>query len=166
MISKQECYKILLEMRNEGNNVNEYLNILAGKPKVPSEVIKFINENRNLEVTAFYEKLRSKYNKKRSKLYKTLVDEGNPPENYVKTLSSFITQALIAGESLDDVKRIGFYRSLKLKECAASLYGYFEDQDLTALINLVRLIKTDIKILEEKREKEMTLNGVIQEVNE
>ena len=153
MLSKQECYKILLDMRADGVNVNKPISQLASAPTVPPEVIKFINENRNLAITEFYRVLRKKSNSTKNKLYKEIVTEVQQPMDKVKALSSFITQGVIAGEKLELKERENFFKALRLNECAKVLMNYFENSDIQPLLEMVLLIKNDIKIFENKEIK-------------
>lgn len=153
MLSKQECYKILLDMRADGVNVNKPISQLASASTVPPEVIKFINENRNLAITEFYRVLRKKSNSTKNKLYKEIVTEVQQPMDKVKALSSFITQGVIAGEKLELKERENFFKALRLKECAKALMNYFENSDIQPLLEMVLLIKNDIKIFENKEIK-------------
>lgn len=153
MLNKQECYKILLDLRSQGVNVNRQIGLLAGAPTVPNEVIKFINENRALNVTEFYKVLRKKSNSTKNKLYKELVAETQQPIDKVKALSSFITQGIIAGEKLDPMERENFFEALRLADCAQALMKYFTNSEIQPILETVLLIKNDIKILENKELK-------------
>lgn len=110
------------------------------------EVIKFINDNRQLDLTLFYEKIRKSYNNKKSKLYINLVKETEQPQDVLTTLSSLLTQILLFAKDADD--RQMFLRHSRADEITKVLLGYFRDFDLTNCIKLIKMFKIDIKALE------------------
>lgn len=150
MLTRQDCYKILFEMSNKGLNVQKQISTLSTSTKVPIELIRFINQNRELNVTTFYESLRKKHNAKSSKLYLKLMKEEIEATECLKTLSSYITQVLIMSESIDTGERKSFYNSVRIKEALSALNKYFLEQDITECIDILKMIKSDIKILENK----------------
>ena len=75
MISKNDCLLLLADIKNKGIDTTEPLKELLNSNTLPLSVIKFINENRQLDLAAFYEKIRKNYNKK--KLFKLLSQQFN-----------------------------------------------------------------------------------------
>ena len=70
MITKQDCLILLSEI-----GATDKIKELLAQPTPSVEIIKFINDNRQLDLTRFYEKLRKSYNQKHSKLYINIVKE-------------------------------------------------------------------------------------------
>ena len=64
MITKNDCYLLLSELETSGIDTSVPIKELMSSPSPTLEVIKFINDNRQLELTLFYEKLRKSYNHK------------------------------------------------------------------------------------------------------
>ena len=124
MYNKQQCYKLLFDMRNQGINVMQQLTELSNSVNVPDNVIKFINEHRSLDITRFYEELRKENNKKGSKLYKEIVDEAKDPIKRIKAISSYITKGIIAAEKFEIVDKPSFYKAIRLDECVKALNEY------------------------------------------
>ena len=84
----------------------EQIKHLLVLPEPDIETIKFINDNRELNVRKFYEKLRKSYNQKRSNLYINIVRENRDkvdPKELVITLASLQLQILLFNKTLDDI---------------------------------------------------------------
>ena len=75
MITKNDTLLLLTELQESGVNVASYFTKAIVAPNVSLEVLKFINDQRQLDVAAFYELLRKNYNSKKSPLYKNIVKE-------------------------------------------------------------------------------------------
>ena len=75
MITKNDCILLLNDVATKGINTGDMLKKLMQSPSVDMDVIKFINDNRPLEVAKFYEQLRFNYNHKKSKLYINIVKD-------------------------------------------------------------------------------------------
>ena len=110
------------------------------------DVIRFINNNRQLDLTAFYKKIRKSYNNKRSKLYINIVKEIEEPTEAIITLSALLTQILLFAKDVDN--RQMFLKHARSNEITAVLQNYFKTYDITNALKLLRLIKQDLKILE------------------
>lgn len=141
MITKQDCALLLTEL-GETNKLKELFT--QDQPSV--EIIKFINEKRELELTKFYKKIKKSYNQKHSKLYINIVKEIDDTTDVLTTLSSMLTQILIFAKNVDDKPM--FLRHARADEIAAVLKNYFTTYDITNCIKLLRLIKADIKVCE------------------
>ena len=101
-----------------------------------------------LEVTLFYEKIRKNYNQKKSQLYKNIVisDEVEFPQDVLTTLASLSLQILLfARESKDQQMFMQHARFQEIQEC---LLEYSKTYDLIPCINLLKVIKIDMKALE------------------
>lgn len=53
MITKNDCLSILVKLEDSGLNVDSYMKKLIVSKEVPLEVLRFISQNRGLEVTNF-----------------------------------------------------------------------------------------------------------------
>lgn len=146
MITKNDCYLLLSELNERGLDTSSAIKSLMSSNSPSIEVIKFINDNRQLDLTLFYEKIRKSYNNKKSKLYINLVKETEQPQDVLTTLSSLLTQILLFAKDADD--RQMFLRHSRADEITKVLLGYFRDFDLTNCIKLIKMFKIDIKALE------------------
>lgn len=146
MITKNDCYLLLSELNENGLDTSDAIKDLMSSSSPSLEVIKFINDNRQLDLTAFYEKLRKSYNNKKSKLYINIVKEIEQPQDVVVTLSSLLTQILLFSKDAEDKNM--FLRHSRADEITKVLYAYFTNFDLTNCIKLIKLFKVDIKALE------------------
>ena len=92
MITKNDCLSILVKLEDSGvKNIDTYMRKLLVSREIPLEVLKFISENRGLEISKFYEMLRKNHNKKKSPLYTNIVREITDPTEAVITLSCLLT---------------------------------------------------------------------------
>lgn len=147
MISKNDLLLLLTDLQNKGIDTSEAINKLIASQNIPLEVLKFINDNRQLDVLAFYEQLRKNYNKKKSPLYINIVKEDfTDPNKVLTTLSAMLTQILLYSKRLENKNM--FLRHVRAKEISNVLQMYFTNYDLTNCIRLLRLIKIDLKTLE------------------
>lgn len=148
MITKNDLYLLLSELEDKGINTEQQMNTLIRQSEVPIDVIQFINSNRQLDLTGFYEKIRKSYNNKKSSLYKNIVrsDETDDPKEVLTTLSQLLTQILLYSKNVEDRKM--FLRHQRQEEISKVLCNYFQRYDLQNCVNLLRVIKADLKILE------------------
>lgn len=146
MISKNDCLILLAELKNKGLDTDYVVRELVSQG-ITANVLKFINDNRPLSVREFYERLRKNYNKKHSQLYGNIVKEIDDPNDVLTTLSSLLTQILLYAKTVDN--RQMFLRHARANEITKVLQLYFIDYNLTNCIKLLRLIKCDLKALEE-----------------
>ena len=75
MITKNDCLTILVSLEDRGVNIDAPMKRLVTSSSIPMEVLKFILDNRGMEVANFYEMLRKKHNQKKSPLYHNIVKE-------------------------------------------------------------------------------------------
>ena len=61
MITKTDCILLLTEQQENGVDVSDMLNTLVKQSEPSVEVIKFINDNRQLDLSKFYDKIRKSY---------------------------------------------------------------------------------------------------------
>lgn len=151
MISRQDLFLLLYNLQEDGVNIDSCVTRLAQTDGIDIETIQFINRNRNIELCKFYEKLRKSYNEKKSKLYINIVKEDfSKPGVAITTLSALLTQILLFAKDLDDKDM--FFRHSRAQEIGKVLTLYFNDYDLSNAIQLLRIIKCDLKVLEGSRQ--------------
>lgn len=149
MITKTDCLSLLFELKDKGMDCTEQIKHLLVLPEPDIETIKFINDNRELNVRKFYEKLRKSYNQKRSNLYINIVRENRDkvdPKELVITLASLQLQILLFNKTLDD---IDFLRNARFDEISKVLLNYYSTRDIIPCQRLLDLVKSDLKVLEE-----------------
>ena len=142
MIAKNDVILLLTELEENGINVDNMVRKTITSPTVPLDVIKFINDNRQLDLTAFYEKLRRNYNHKKSKLYISIVKEIENPVDIITTLSSYGLQIALYAKQVEDSQM--FLKHARAKEVNLVLAKYYTDYDLTSCLKLLKLIKADL----------------------
>ncbi len=146
MITKNDCLILLSDIEKKGIDTSATINELLSNG-MTLNVIKFINDNRQLDVSAFYEKIRKSYNQKKSNLYMNIVKEDFvEPTKTLTTLSALLTQILLFSKNVQD--RQMFLKHSRADEITKVLNGYFTTWDITNCIKLLRLIKVDLKALE------------------
>jgi len=146
MITRNDCILLLTELQDKGVDVASQINEIAVQKQPSMSVIKFINDNRQLDLSKFYEKVRASYNAKKSNLYINIVKEIDNPQDVLTTLSAMLTQILLYSKSVED--REMFLRHARALEISKVLAMYFQGYELTNCIKLLRIIKADIKALE------------------
>lgn len=145
MISKNDCVLLLTDLQEKGVDVSKPLMKLVNMPEPDIDTIRFINSNRQLDLSKFYEKLRKSYNAKKSVLYKNIVKEIDTSD-VLTTLSAMLTQILLFAKNVDD--REMFLRHSRAWDISKILSMYFQTYDLTNCVKLLRIIKADLKALE------------------
>ena len=145
MITKNDCILLLTELEEKGVNTKDALREAISQGATLS-VIKFINDNRQLDLTTFYEKIRKNYNKKKSSLYINIVKEIETPNEVLTTLSALLTQILLFARDVEN--REMFLKHARALEITKILTDYFQTYSLTNCIKLLKVIKADIKALE------------------
>ena len=146
MITKTDCYILLAELEKDGIDTKDALDKLGKSNNLPIDVIQFINQNRQLDLAMFYEKLRKNYNHKKSMLYKNIVKEVEDPNEVLTTLSSMLTQILLFSKQVNNKQM--FLKHARCNEITFVLNNYFKTYDLTNCLRLLRMIKADLKCLE------------------
>lgn len=147
MITKNDCLLLLSEIESLGVNTKEMTIKVINSHSIPLEVLEFIYKNKNLEILNFYFKLRKNYNMKKSKLYKEIVQiDTKEPKDIVITLSSLLTQILLYSNLVED-KQL-FLKHARCEEISKVLTNYFITYDTRLCVDLLRLIRADLKALE------------------
>lgn len=147
MFTKRDCVLLLTELQENGLNVKEQLNKVLRSDTVPLDVLKYINDNRELELTNFYRKIRKSYNDKKSKLYINIMKGVEEPKTVLTTLSGMLTQILLHSEKLENKNM--FLKHARADEISYVLYNYVKSYDISKCLSLLTLIRSDIKAIEE-----------------
>lgn len=147
-ISKIDCLALLDDLEENGIDTSTMVRKLVKLSEPNIEILKFINDNRQLDLAAFYEKLRKSYNAKRSTLYINLMKDPdvNNINKVLATLNSYALQVTLFASGVEN-KQI-FFRFARLQEVYQCLYYYTKTYDLTNCLRLLSLIRADIKVLE------------------
>lgn len=148
MITKQDCLLLLADLRSKGIDTTTQVKKCVSNPGVDLEILKFINDNRPLDITEFYTKIRKSYNNKKSVLYKNIVKELDESQidEVLSTLSSLQLQIFLYAKNVSDPEL--FYKHARIDEISKCLYDYSQTYNLVNCINLLRIVKADIKALE------------------
>lgn len=147
MITKTDCLTLLFELKDKGVDVTSDIKYLLVHNEPTLEIIKKINDNMELNIRAFYEKLRKSYNNNKSKLYINIVKENSlEPKEILCTLASLQLQILLFNKTLNDPS---FLRSVRFNEICDCLKHYYTTSDIIPSQKLLELFKADLKFLEE-----------------
>lgn len=148
MITKRDCILLLSELAERGIDTSSMMNRALRAPEIDLTVVKFINEHRQFDANAFYEKLRKSYNNKRSMLYKNIVtcDEVDCTETVLTTLAALNLQILLYMKDVDDSKM--FMSHTRVQEINEVLLNYSKTYDLVPCIKVLQVIKADLKAFE------------------
>ena len=146
MITKNDCILLLTSLQEKGLEVKSYIINLMSEDDLNLDVLKFINDNRELELSKFYEKIRKNHNQKKSNLYGNIVKEIEEPQEVIITLSAMLTQILLYSKKLENKKL--FLTHARANEITQVLNNYFDNYDIKNALKLMKVIKADIKCLE------------------
>lgn len=148
MITKRDCILLLSELSAKGVDTKDILTRAIAAHDIDFSVIKFINDHRQLDASAFYEKLRKSYNHKKSTLYKNIVtcDEVDCTDTVLTTLAALNLQILLYVKHVEDTKM--FFTHTRMEEITQSLLNYSKTYDLVPCIKVLQIIKADVKAFE------------------
>lgn len=147
MITKNDCLTILVALEDKGVNINKPMKKLITSREIPMEVLKFILDNRGIEVANFYEMLRKRHNQKKSPLYHNIVKDITDPEEIITTLACLLVQITLYSKKLNTNKEI-FQREVRVEEITRVLNHYYATGELDQCMALIKLLKTDLIVLE------------------
>lgn len=147
MITKEDCMSILVKLEDNGVNINQQLLKLATAKDVPIDTLKFIAAHQGIEVINFYEMLRKNHNKNKSPLYTNLLKEQIDKDEVLTILACLLTQIVLYSKKLTDNKQ-AFLKEVRAEEITKVLNNYFKTEDFTTCENLLKLIRTDILVLD------------------
>lgn len=152
MIEKTDLILLLGELEDNNVDISKYKNLLLTTKGVNLEVLKFINNQRPLEVTKFYERLRKSYNEKKSNLYMNICksDEDKLKDKDVPIIiASLLTQILLSANKITDVsEREMFISHSRATDLTKALLKYELENDLNTCMRVLRVVKADMKVLE------------------
>ena len=120
---------------------------LLSSKDIPLETLKFISDNRGIEVANFYEMLRKKHNQKKSPLYHNIVKDITDPDEIITTLACLLVQITLYSRKLETNKEI-FKREVRAEEITRVLNDYYSTGLLDQCLALIKLLKTDLLVLE------------------
>ena len=151
MLTKNDLILLWTEMQEDGKDTSRFISELFQTEGLSKNVLKYIKDNRHLDVANFYEVLRKSYNNKKSNLYKNLVkEEINEPIEALITLSSLNLQILLYAKKLDDDKM--FLKHSRAEEITQVLNNYYRTYDLIPCLKALKVIKSDLKCFESIRD--------------
>jgi hypothetical protein len=147
MITKNDCLTLLVALEDKGINIDIPMKKLVTAKEIPLDVLKFILDNRGIEVANFYEMLRKKHNQKKSPLYHNIVKEIEDTDEIITTLACLLVQITLYSNKLTSNKEI-FKREVRAEEITRVLNNYYSTGALDQCLALLRLLKTDLVVLE------------------
>ena len=147
MITKNDCLSLLVSLEDQGIDINKPMKKLITSKEIPMEVLKFILDNRGIEVANFYEMLRKKHNQKKSPLYHNIVKDIEDTDEVITTLACLLVQITLYGNKLTSNKEI-FQREIRAEEITRVLNSYYSTGDFSQCLALLKLLKTDMLVLE------------------
>jgi hypothetical protein len=147
MITKNDCLTVLVALEDKGININSPMRKLVTSKEIPMDVLKFILDNRGIEVANFYEMLRKKHNQKKSPLYHNIVKEVTDTDEVITTLACLLVQITLYSKKLPANKEI-FQREVRAEEITRVLNNYYSSGEFDQCLALLRLLKTDLLVLE------------------
>ncbi len=147
MITKNDCLSILVSLEDRGINIDQQMKQLLTAKEIPLSVLKFILNNKGIEVANFYEMLRKKYNQKKSPLYHNIVKDNLESEEVVTTLACLLVQITLYSKKLPANKEL-FQREVRAEEISRVLNNYYATGMLDSCLALMKLLKTDLTVLE------------------
>ena len=147
MITKNDCLTVLVGLEDKGVNIDKQMKKLVISKDIPIDVLKFILDHKGIEVANFYEMLRNKHNQKKSPLYHNIVKDITDTDDIITTLACLLVQITLYSNKLENNKEI-FQREVRAEEITRVLNDYFSTGDFTSCMSLLRLLKTDLLVLE------------------
>ena len=147
MLTRSDLLLLLTDLEEKGIDTKSQETLLLKANGIPRDVLKFINDNRQLDVAGFYELIRSNYNKKKSPLYKNLVkEEFKDASEVLTTLAALNLQILLYAKHLPDNRM--FIKHSRAEEITQVLNNYYKTYDLIPCFKCLKLIKSDLKVFE------------------
>lgn len=146
MLKSSDLLLLLTELDEKGVDTTPYITKVTTSPNIDLDTLKFINANRQLDVTKFYEKLRHSYNNKKSKLYINIVKDEINPKECLTTLASLNLQILLFSEAAENKEM--FLSHSRAEEITRVLNHYYKTYDLIPCYKLLKLIRADLFALE------------------
>ncbi len=128
--------------------IDGHIKKLLVSPTPTLEIIKYINDNKQINLRSFYEKLRKSYNSGNSKLYKNIVNETElEPKELLCCLGALQQQILLYDKFLES--DVDFLKQARFDSICKCLLNYYNTKDIVPCQKLLTLFKYDLKLLEE-----------------
>ncbi len=147
MLTKSDCLSILVKMEDAGIDVKNNMKELLISKDIPTKVLEFIVKNKWIEAGNFYEMLRKKHNQKKSPLYVNILKDIENEDQCITTLVCLLVQINLYSNKLDKDKDL-FLKEIRAEELLKVLHEYYSTKDSSSCLNLLKLIKTDLLVLE------------------
>jgi hypothetical protein len=147
MITKNDCLTILVSLEDRGVDIDQQMKKLLTAKEIPIDTLKFILENRGIEVANFYEMLRKKHNQKKSPLYHNILKDISDPDEIITTLACLLVQITLYSKKLTTSREI-FQREVRAEEISRVLNNYYTTGMLDNCLALMKLLKADLLVLE------------------
>ena len=147
MITKNDCLTLIVSLEDRGINIDQPMKKLLTAKEIPIDILKFILDNRGIEVANFYEMLRKKHNQKKSPLYHNIVKDITDPEEVITTLACLLVQITLYSRKLTSNKEI-FQREVRAEEISRVLNNYYTTGMFDSCLALMKLLKADLLVLE------------------
>lgn len=146
MINQNDIILLLAQLQKDGVDTSAEMAKVMASNAIPLSTLKFINSNRQLEVSEFYALIRKNYNQKKSQLYKNIMKEQLSADEVLTTLAALLLQLNLFANKTKN-------KALFLKWCRAdaisqALATYYETNDMSVPRRLLQIIKSDIKTFE------------------
>lgn len=154
-IGRATAYNKLLKIKEKGKveDIDRYFKLMLGKDYIPAEVIILINEYYPIPQLETFNYIYMK--RRKSSLFRTLINENSSSDEMVLALSSFITQVCIRLKYLSSEDKIYFANLMNVSEITNAIDKYLtkgETEDLEKQFFSVRsTLKSLFKL--EKKEK-------------
>ena len=148
MITRRDCLLLLSELDAKGVDTTDMIKLALKSSDINIDVIKFINDHRQLDANTFYEKIRKSYNQKKSTLYKNIVtcDETDCSDSVLTTLAALNLQILLFTDKVSDMRM--FLAHTRFEEINKAMLNYSKTFDLVACIKVLQIVKADLKAFE------------------
>jgi hypothetical protein len=157
MITKNDCLTLLVALEDKGIDINGPMKKLITSKDIPLDVLKFILDNRGVEVANFYEMLRKKHNQKKSPLYHNIVKDITDLDEIITTLACLLVQVTLYSKKLTSNKEI-FQREVRAEEITRVLNHYYSTGEFDQCLALIKLLKADLVVLEHISGRREALN--------
>lgn len=147
MLTKSDCLSILVKMEDAGIDVKNNIKELLISRDIPTKVLEFIVKNKWIEAGNFYEMLRKKHNQKKSPLYLNILKNIENEDQCITTLVCLLIQINLYSNKLERDRDL-FLNEIRAEEIAKVIYEYYATKDSSKCFSLLKLIKTDLLVLE------------------
>lgn len=147
MLTKSDCLSILVKMEDAGIDIKNNMKELLISKDIPTRVLEFIVKNKWIEAGNFYEMLRKKHNQKKSPLYLNILKDIESEEHCLTTLVCLLVQINLYSNKLERDKDL-FLNEIRAEEISKVIHEYYATKDSSNCFSLLKLIKTDLLVLE------------------